>query len=110
MRWWVLAAAASLRLLQPGCEVAEANAERGLAQFNAEKEQYEGILDDRLAELEPKLEYWENLYSEVRDEFHGNPSLSPSGVLANTKSVSVSAKTPCVRVQQLHEQIATCEA
>jgi hypothetical protein len=117
MRWWVLAAAASLRLLQPGCEVAEANAERGLAQcnnntaqFNAEKEQYEGILDDRLAELEPKLEYWENLYSEVRDEFHGNPYLSPSGVLANTKSVSVSAKTPCVRVQQLHEQIATCEA
>merc|ERR1719258_788021 len=86
------------------------HAERGLAQFNAEKEQYEGILDDRLAELEPKLEYWENLYSEVRDEFHGNPYLSPSGVLANTKSVSVSAKTPCVRVQQLHEQIATCEA
>merc|ERR1719364_252301 len=113
MRWCILAAAASLRLTQPGCEIAEANAQQGLddcdnatAQFQAEKEQYEGILDDRLAELEPKLEYWENLYSEVRDQFHGNPYLGP--VFANTQSVS--AKIPCHRVQQLHEQIATCEA
>merc|ERR1719182_311033 len=117
---WIVAVAASLRLHytsttpQPGCEEAEANAERGLeecdnatAQFQAEKEQYEGILDDRLAELEPKLEYWENLYSEVRDDFHGNPLLGPP-MFANTQSVA--AKAPCVRVQQLHEQIANCEA
>jgi len=108
---------------EPGCETVEATASSRVQEckhqtemFEAQRDQYNQCLDELIAQLEPRLEYWQGVAGAEHDDFHGNDLLGPPGFLLHNPNFlvvkggqsQIPGSTGCADADRMYEDLTNC--